>query len=241
MNPSGAQHHRQIAIKRLLAGAGLCATTAVLAAGCGGSSPKPTAPGPVQRSHPTAALSNADVGGAQAQQKPSSGSARSTAGVSSAAGSKHHSHAAASSTIQLQPVKVQKAHETPSTSKDDLNQKPAPAQNPCGLVSVSEARSITQGSIVTSVEAPLGPTCIYRGHGPKVEVTMTIETLRYSQATRHLSHRTSVSVGTRKGACGRLGRQMLFVPAGLGKVLNVIAPCGVAKRFATLALSHLTA
>lgn len=241
MKPAAAHDRRQVSVRRLLAGAGVCMTTALMAAGCGSSS-KPTAPlGPVQRSHPTAALSNADVGTAQAQQKTSAGSAQATSGVSAGAGAKHGSQAASSSAIHLKPVKVQKAHETPSTSKDDLNQKPAPAQNPCGLVSISQARSITQGSIVTSVEAPLGPTCIYSGHSPKAEITMTIESLKYSQATRRLAHRTTVKVGTRNAACGRLGRQMLFVPAGFDKVLNVIAPCAVAQRFATVALSRLTA
>ena len=236
MKPSAAQ---PTTMRRLLAGVGVCATTALLAAGCGGSTSKPTSPtGPVQRSHATAALSNADVGSAQSQ---SAGGPRSSSGASSTAGTKHRSHAASSTAIALQPVKVQKAHETPSTSKDDLNQKPASALNPCGLVSVSQARSITQGSIVTSVEAPLGPTCIYSGHGRKAEITMTIETLRYTQATRGLAHRKAVTVGTHRGACGRLGRQMLFVTAGRGKVLIVIAPCGVARRFATVALSRLSA
>ena len=43
------------------------------------------------------------------------------------------------------------------------------------------------------------------------------------------------------GFCGQLGTQMLFMPLPSGEVLNITAPCSVAQRFASVALSRLAA
>jgi hypothetical protein len=94
-------------------------------------------------------------------------------------------------------------------------------------------------AVTAQIEAPLGPTCIYRFRGTTSDITLGVESIGLSQATGHLTKRTRITVGTRQAYCGRLGTGMLFVPVSGGHVLNVTAPCSVAKRFAALAISRL--
>jgi hypothetical protein len=72
-------------------------------------------------------------------------------------------------------------------------------------------------------------------------VTLAIESMSFSQATHQMHKRSPVSINGRVGYCGRLGAQMLFLPLSQGRVLNVTAPCAQARRFATVALTHLAA
>ena len=136
--------------------------------------------------------------------------------------------------------KVQKAR---PSQNPEINENPGQpkALNPCKLVSRSEAQSIVGHSIAASIEAPLGPTCIYQMSGSKSQITLQVERLSYGQATHQLSKRTRVNVGDRKALCGSLGTQMLFVPLAGGQVLHVTAPCAVAQQFAALALRRLAA
>ena len=56
-----------------------------------------------------------------------------------------------------------------------------------------------------------------------------------------LGKRQRVVVNGRTAYCAKLGSQMLFVPLPAHQILHVVAPCGIAQRFATVALSHLAA
>ena len=141
---------------------------------------------------------------------------------------------------------VQRAH-TSGTSNDD-NFGGAKPINPCALVSLSEARAITQGAVVGSMEAQLGPTCVYRSAGSSRskshvngDITLAIESLTISQVARHMRQGGSTEVGGHRGYCGRLGTQMLLVPLRAGQVLNVTAPCVIASRFAVVALRRIPA
>jgi hypothetical protein len=182
-------------------------------------------------------MSNPDLGGAPAQTHPAT--ARSD--TSHSAAQPGTSSQSASTGKIVAAGKVQRSRGTPDSSNDESSPSGAKPINPCKLVSLAEAQSITQGGIVGTVEAPLGPTCLYRAHDPKATITMAIETLSYARVTRHLGKRKELTVAHRHAACGRLGRQMLYVRLRAGQVLNVTAPCRIARQFAALALSRLIA
>lgn len=221
--------------------------------GCGGSTTSKSSesqagggPGPQsaqsvaaaksQKPHQTPAASNADIGQAHAQLAPTRHSARGVQHVGSGSAGKAPSR----NRDRLVPTgRVQKAANPPGTASDDVSSTGASPLNPCTLVSVSEARVITGGAIAGQTEAPLGPTCIYRGTHTQRDITLAVESMKIAQVTRQLEKRTSVTVGGRVSYCGRLGSPMLFVPLPGGHLLNVTAPCGIAERFAQLAVSRI--
>jgi ABC-type Fe3+-hydroxamate transport system substrate-binding protein len=191
---------------------------ALVLSGCGSSSsPKKPA---VQAAHPTASLSNPDIGAAQAQV---------TAGAASAAPSTSKAVSPAS--------KAQNA----GTINDAHGSSGPKPLNPCALVSLSQADAITGGAVLGRIEAPLGPTCIYRLGNAQTDVTLAIESMSFSQVAHQMRKRSSVLVGGRRGYCGTLGTQMLFLPLSRGRILNVTAPCAQAQRFAAAALIHIAA
>jgi hypothetical protein len=136
---------------------------------------------------------------------------------------------------------VVRARDTPGASKDDENTTGTKPLNPCQLVSLAEARAITRGAVRRATEAPLGPTCIYGGGGRAAAITLTVETERFSQATREMRARRRVTIRGRRSLCGRLGIQMLFVPLARLQLLHVTAPCGIAQRLAAVAVRRLPA
>jgi hypothetical protein len=138
-------------------------------------------------------------------------------------------------------AKVVQARQTPGSSNDDNTATSAKPLNPCKLVSLAEAQTITRGAITKLIEAPLGPTCIYSGRDSSAGVTLAIETESLSQVTSRMTSRKHVVVSGRRSVCGRLGTQMLFVPVGRYQLMNVTAPCGIARGFAAIAVSRLSA
>ena len=56
-----------------------------------------------------------------------------------------------------------------------------------------------------------------------------------------MTKRHDVTVKGRHGVCGKLGTQMLYVPAPGGQVLHITAPCGLGQQFAAVALGRLSA
>jgi hypothetical protein len=228
------QQHRHTKITTFASIALLCAATGVLA-GCGGSSAQSTStsthaagnqPAKAQRARQTPAQSSADVGNARAQATHGSG------------------HASRNRPQISEPTRghsVQRAHLTPATSKDDSNSVSTTHLNPCTLVSLSEAAAITGGPIAGRVEAPLGPTCIYKRADSKADITLAVEPTSFARITHGMTKPTRVLVEGRGAYCGKLGVQMLFVPLPDGTVLNVTAPCAIAQRFAATALGRLRA
>jgi hypothetical protein len=206
----------------------ICASLIALG-GCGGSSSTKTTPTTIQTARPTAPLSNADVGSAPAQN--------------SSHGSQHGSHRASGDNASRPAVtqgtdssKVQKARPSLTT---EVGEGVAKAVNPCTLVRTSEAQAITGQAIAARIEAPLGPTCIYRFAGSKSQITLSIESASFSQIKHQLTKRKSVTVGSRQAYCGSLGTKMLFVRLPGGRVLHVTAPCAIAQHFAAAALGRL--
>jgi hypothetical protein len=110
--------------------------------------------------------------------------------------------------------------------------------NPCALVSTATARAVVGARIISRIEAPLGPTCIFKiAHGR--QITIAVEQISFSSVRKELGKRKSVKVAGRPAYCSTRGMQTLFVSLHSGGVLNVTAPCPVARRLAATALTRL--
>lgn len=197
------------------------AIAGVVLAGCGSSATNRPAAASTVTAHQTPLMSNPDAGGARQQGNPATVLADKS---------------------RVATAKVAKARQTPSTSNDEYSTTGAKPANPCALVSLSEAQNITGGAITKMIEAPLGPTCIYSGGTRRAaRVTLAVETESLSQVTRHMRPRKHLVINGHRSLCGRLGAQMLFVPLDRYQLLHVTAPCGIAQRFAAVAVSRLSA
>ena len=152
--------------------------TVLALAGCGGSSSSSStqaAAGPTQTARHTASQSNADVGTAQAQRPISrpSRATRQTSGTSTR-----------SRWAVRQRPQARSAPPTRFTRRDptriprSTRTRQLKAANPCKLVSRSEAQTIIGRTVSASIEAPLGPTCIYQLAGSKSEITLQVENVK---------------------------------------------------------------
>jgi hypothetical protein len=113
------------------------------------------------------------------------------------------------------------------------------ADQPCSLVSKTQARAIIGAAILEPLQAPQGPTCIYQTKTGKPYITLAVQAASYTRLQRQVRRRHSVAVANRHGICGSFGRSMLYLPIGGGRVLSIAGPCGIASRFAAQALPHL--
>lgn len=230
-------------ITKLVGLVALCAGSSTLVA-CGGSSSgnTPTQPA-VAAQHPrqAAVASGLDTGSAGAKQTDTVGGLTSSGPARPDIGTHGASHPQAKQGTVSHGQSVQKGQSDPARSGDDHNPVKATGPNPCRLVSLGEARTITGGAIASSIEAPLGPTCIYTLAGSQAPITLNVEAANVSQATNHMTKRQQVTVHGRRGYCGTLGTSMLYVPLGNGQILHITAPCRVAQQFAALALGRMAA
>jgi hypothetical protein len=135
---------------------------------------------------------------------------------------------------------VVQGRQTPDATRDEQSSTGAKPLNPCKLVSLPEAQTITGGAVTRLIEAPLGPTCIYNRQGTS-GITLAVETESFSQVIHQMTARQHMLINGHRSVCGRLGTQMLFVPLGRYQLLNVTAPCRIAKAFAAVALGRLSA
>ena len=120
------------------------------------------------------------------------------------------------------------------------SRKPRSRFTPCNLVSKARARAIIGAPIGEPIEAPLGPTCIYRSRDRKTFVTVAVPSLKFSDVKRQIVHkREPVKIGHRTAYCASVGRPTLYVPLSRGRVLSVVGPCPVATRFALTAVKQL--
>lgn len=110
---------------------------------------------------------------------------------------------------------------------------------PCNLVTRSQAQSILGDRVQTPVEAPQGPTCIYRTETGKTFITLAVQSLDIDRLKKQVKARKAVAVSDRTAYCGVHGTSMLYVPLRDSRVLSVAAPCAVAKRFAARAVLRL--
>jgi hypothetical protein len=111
--------------------------------------------------------------------------------------------------------------------------------SPCNLVSEAQAAAIVGAKMQQPIEAPQGPTCIYRSRSGAHFVALAVQTTNFTQLKRAMRGRQQISVASRTGICGRVGQSTLYLPLAGTRVLSVTAPCDVAKSFALKALPHL--
>ena len=117
--------------------------------------------------------------------------------------------------------------------------KPASRFSPCSLVTANEAGAILGKKVMPPVEAPQGPTCVYRTRsGDLMALAMQIvppKTLR-----GQLRGSETLTVAGRRAFCAKRGQPSVLVPLSGGRVLTVSGDCSVAKRFAADAVGRLT-
>jgi hypothetical protein len=136
------------------------------------------------------------------------------------------------------------AKETPSYQAlvDDQARDPQRRFTPCDLVSKGRARTILGRAIADPVEAPQGPTCIYRGRRGGDFITVAVQPLRLDRARRRLTGAERLDIGGREAYCGRLGQPILYLRLAKDRVLSIAGgPCSIARQFAQTAAREFSA
>jgi hypothetical protein len=110
---------------------------------------------------------------------------------------------------------------------------------PCNLVTAAQATAIVGAPILEPIEAPQGPTCIYRTRNGKSFVSIAVQANDFTKLKPHLKLRQRIDVSNRTAYCGTYGQPMLYVPLSGGRVLSVAAHCSIAKKFAIRAMRQL--
>ncbi len=126
---------------------------------------------------------------------------------------------------------------------DEVSASGAKKLAPCSLVSRAQAQAILGKPVGRPVEAPQGPTCVYRPQDAKRFVTLAVISTNFStlEPQAHLKDRMSVTVSGHAAYCGVAGSPTMIVPLTTGRFLTVAAPCPIAASFAATALSHIKA
>jgi len=122
---------------------------------------------------------------------------------------------------------------------EQQNSKPRSRFSPCSLVSQPRAREILGAPVKPPVEAPQGPTCIYRTVDGEHFVTLAVQAADFGKQRRQMDDAQELDVSSRSAYCGTLGQPMLNVRLSGTRVLTVGAPCEVAKDFAAVAMRRL--
>lgn len=117
--------------------------------------------------------------------------------------------------------------------------RPQSRFSPCNLVTPNRARAILGEPVAAPVEAPQGPTCIYRSRSGDDFTTIAVQAVPFSQLRRQIPKPQRLHVAGRTGYCSGRGQSIVYVPLPERRVLSVGAPCGVAKQFALTALQRL--
>jgi hypothetical protein len=122
---------------------------------------------------------------------------------------------------------------------DRQTAKPRHRFTPCNLVTGREAQDIVGEPMRVPIEAPQGPTCIYRPRAGKALIALAIQDLTFGKIRRQIRHLRQVAVSDRAAYCGTYGQPVLYVPLSGGRVLSVNADCDIARGFAVKAMAHL--
>jgi hypothetical protein len=117
--------------------------------------------------------------------------------------------------------------------------KPASRFTPCNLVTKAEAGAILRARMDQPVEAPMGPTCIYRSHDGRSFVTLVVTSQSFTQTVRQVAGPVRLRVAHRQALCGTVGPQMLHVSLKAGRTLSIAGPCVAAQKFAETAVGRL--
>jgi hypothetical protein len=209
-----------------------------LLAACGGDSSGP----PGSDSDPLVGLPNPSATRTPPKEQPPGEGA-----VASSSGNRRSSATGASSPAAARrSSKTQKGTQSTTKGRPDGQRGPhkqktlAPSANrPCSLVTKTQASAIIGRPIVEPLEAPQGPTCIYRTAAGKPYVTLAVQTVRFASLKKEIRNARKVNVSGTSAYCGSYGREMLYLPLSGGRVLSVSAPCDTATRFAAKAVPHL--
>jgi hypothetical protein len=113
------------------------------------------------------------------------------------------------------------------------------ARRPCTLVTKAQAEAIVGRPLLEPIQAPQGPTCIYRDRADRSYITVGVQSTTLAELGPQLRRRPAVAVSGRTAYCIRLVTPTLYVGLPGRRVLSVAAPCGVARRFAAAALATL--
>jgi hypothetical protein len=122
---------------------------------------------------------------------------------------------------------------------ESQSSKPRSRFTPCNLVTKAQAQTIVGLPLRDPLEAPRGPTCIYRSRDGKRLITLAVQPLDFATLKRRVHGRQAVSVANRSAFCGTLGAPVLYVELPKRRVLSVAARCEVGKQFATAAVRRL--
>jgi hypothetical protein len=117
--------------------------------------------------------------------------------------------------------------------------KPRTRVTPCALVTRAQAQSIVGVKLLEPLEAPQGPTCIYRTTSGKNVLTVAVQSADIKHLKRQMRDRHRVSISDKFGYCGTFGRPTLYMKLSRDRVLSVSAPCAMARQFAAKALPQL--
>jgi hypothetical protein len=122
---------------------------------------------------------------------------------------------------------------------DEVSKTGAAPENPCRLVSRSEATGIL-GEIVRVTVGQQGPTCIYAAEGSKRQVTLAVERLDLAGLRHQARSAPRIRVGSKSGWCLHYDSTSVAVPLTDGRVLDVTGSCAVAAHFAARALNSVS-
>jgi hypothetical protein len=122
---------------------------------------------------------------------------------------------------------------------DSQQRKPQSRFTPCNLVTKAQARAIVGAPVRDPLEAPQGPTCIYRTAKGKGFITVAVQSVSFKKLRPRLHQPRRIKVSTRTAYCGQYGQAMLYVPLSRGRVLSVAGPCPVARQFAAAAVQRV--
>lgn len=139
------------------------------------------------------------------------------------------------------PPRARRAQGVEEGPDDDFNATGAKTVNPCKLVDRSQAQAVLGRQVAPLIDAPQGPTCIYRPHGTRSSITLAVEPANFSEVKpqSQLRGRISLTIRKHRAYCGTIGGRTLILPLSGGRSLVVTAPCPQAARFAATALGHL--
>jgi hypothetical protein len=107
-------------------------------------------------------------------------------------------------------------------------------------VSRRQAGDLLGEAVRAPVEAPQGPTCVYRTEGGDRLVTVAVQALPFDRAARRLRDSQRIRLARHAAVCGSTGQPVVYVELPRRRILSIAAPCAVGLRFATTALRRLS-
>ena len=90
---------------------------------------------------------------------------------------------------------------------ENQGSKPRSRFTPCNLVSKAQAQAIVGLPLRDPLEAPRGPTCIYRSRDGKRLITLAVQSLDFRTLKRRIHGRQPVSVANRARSAAPSGRR----------------------------------